>query len=39
MKIPVTDKIQVASISGNFMTNVKNFFFNTKPNLHHSHIT
>ena len=39
MKIPDSDKIHGVPISSNFMTNVKNNLFNTKPNLHHSHIT
>ena len=39
MKIPDSDKIQVAPISSNFMTNVKNILFSTKPNIHHSHTT
>ena len=36
MKILDNDQIQGVPISKNFLTNVK---FNTKANLHHSHIT
>ena len=39
MKIPNKDQINGLPISSNFSTNIKNILFNTKVNLHHSHIT
>ena len=38
MKIPSNDQLEGVPICSNVLTNVKNLLFNTKPNLHHSHI-
>ena len=39
MKIPNNQQINGLPISSNSLTNIKNIFFNTKVNLHHSHLT
>ena len=39
MKISDNNQINGLPISNSFLADVKNFLFNTKPNLHHSHIT